>query len=164
MKTHPLSHRLVARARKDDILVAAALGVFLVAYSNKSLAQVLELPPSEVGEESDKAPESKSAQEKGNTPEGGPHATQEEESETKPDAPHSTSTDASTDASPKTPQPTATSAESESHGSDSGAHDKAEESGHSGESRPARPTGLGSGLIWFAAAFVVLVVAIFVFT
>ncbi|MCA2961007.1 MAG: hypothetical protein IOD12_12195 [Silvanigrellales bacterium] len=162
MKTHPLSYRLVARARKDVPLVAATLGLFLVAPSNRSLAQVLELPPPEVEEEADKAPDSKSSQEKGNTPEAGPQAVlEEEESDTKPAAPESaTSTGTSTENAPLS----AASPEAESPDTGPGAHDKAEESGHSGESRPARPTGLGSGLIWFAAAFVVLVVAIFIFT
>ncbi len=44
------------------------------------------------------------------------------------------------------------------------AHDKESQIGHSGQDKQALVASKGSGLVWFAAAFVTLVVAVFVLT
>ena len=50
------------------------------------------------------------------------------------------------------------------HAETQGEHDKAAESAQAGHANPERSAAKGAGLIWFAAAFVVLVVAVFVLT
>lgn len=141
------------------MFVAALFGALLSISPHQGLAQALELPPPEIGEETEKAPprQKTPAAASSAVPSTAPSTVHEEEESAPSSAPASSDTHAST-SHESTPAP-ATSGDAAS------SHDKATESGHSEDApRTARPAGLGSGLIWFAAAFGVLVIAVFVFT
>lgn len=147
MNTHDAISLLIARAKARALLTVALVGAAFTLPTHSSLAQVLELPPPEVGEETLPMDNETSASVAKPSASAPGEVGEEEVPDPQPEG--------ETEARP---------GERAESSADSGSKTTPSASEQKETTRPLTPMASGSGLIWFGVAFVVLVIAIFVFT